>query len=155
MKKRPLWLETDLSYSATKDKLIRERHIIGDAQDFEGKFTFSFKDLKDVKFQITTHGKVGVFYPKNLDPKIALEKLKPYLIKADGSPASILSVKFPPQKTSRHEERNIIITLNEPIPIIEALTLMAKYPIKEIRVKKSIWKRFWEWLTESKIPIEF
>ena len=154
MKKRPLWLETDLSYAATKDKLIREKQILGDAQDFEGKFTFSLKDLKDVKFQITTRGKVGVFYPENLDPKIALEKLKPYLIKADGSPASIKHAKFP-RKNLKHEERNIIITLNEPISIVEALILMEKYPIKEIRVKKSIWKRFWEWLTKPSIPIEF
>ena len=90
MAKQVLWIQTDLAYATAKEKILKDRHLlIGDANDFEGKFSFTFKDLKDVTFQITTRGKVGIFYPEGFNPKIALERLKPYLVKADGSPASI------------------------------------------------------------------
>jgi hypothetical protein len=90
MAKRKLWIQTDLGYAATKDKLLYDRRFLGDSSsDYEGKLSFSFKDLKDITFQITTRGKIGIFYPEGVNPQVALERLKPYLVKADGSPASI------------------------------------------------------------------
>jgi hypothetical protein len=156
MAKRKLWIQTDLAYAATKEKLLKDRHLIGDeSSDYEGKFSFTFKDLKDVTFQITTRGKVGIFYPENFSPKFALERLKPYLVRADGSPASIKHLIEEKMQTQT-QDRNLVITVEEPIPILYALKLMEKYPIKEIRVKKSVWRRIRDFFTEPSIPaIEF
>ncbi|MEM2537175.1 MAG: hypothetical protein QXK29_03430 [Candidatus Bathyarchaeia archaeon] len=81
-----LWIQTDLSYAATKEKLIRSGQIIGDASsDSYGKFSFVFKDFKDVTYQITTGGKLGIFYPNSVSIIQAWEKVKPYLVRPDGS----------------------------------------------------------------------
>jgi len=144
MAKRKLWIQTDLAYAATKEKVLRDRHFIGDeGSDFEGKFSFTFRDLKDVTYQITTRGKVGIFYPENFDYKIALERLKPYLVRVDGSPASI---KHLIREKTQTQDRLFVITVEEPIPVLYALELMEKYPIKEIRVKKSLLRKIIDFL---------
>jgi hypothetical protein len=88
-----VWFETDLGYAATKDRLLDSRAIIGDPSgDYCGRLTFRFKGLKDFTLQITTKSKIGITYPENSDYKIVLERLKPLLVKPDGSPAEILRI---------------------------------------------------------------
>jgi len=53
------------------------------------------RDFKDVTFQITTKGKLGVFYPKETPYSFFLEKVKPLLVKADGTPSKIIDVIKP------------------------------------------------------------
>jgi len=115
MKKLRRWFQTDLGYAATKQKLLNNRYLLAaDAQDYYGRLSFQFKNFKDVTYQITTHGKVGIFYPENLDPKHAFEKLKPYLVKADGSKAEIISrIKEKPstERPSRFKSLFAVISL--------------------------------------------
>lgn len=89
--KRKIWFQTDLGFYATKEKLLKSRDALsGDFQDNKGRLTLHFKGLKDFTIQITTQGKLGIFYPETADYNLILERLKPYLVKADGSQAKIL-----------------------------------------------------------------
>ena len=88
--KKQIWFQTDLGYEATRQKLVQQKTVIGDMQPSKGRLTFYFKDMKDFTVQITTQGKLGIFYPETADYNIILERLKPYLVKADGSQAKIL-----------------------------------------------------------------
>ncbi|MEM2999180.1 MAG: hypothetical protein QXD19_00210 [Candidatus Bathyarchaeia archaeon] len=114
------WFETDLGYEATKEKLLKSRNIIGDGQDFCGRLSFKFVDLKDYTIQITTKGKLGIFYPEISNPDIALEKLKPYMVTAEGLPAKI--IKEVPLKNSTSPQpndqlRKMSITLQHPFNV--------------------------------------
>ena len=84
------WFETDLGFSATKKELRKSKEIAADFQDCRGRLTLHFIDLKDYTVQITTKQKLGIFYPETSNPQLILEKLKPYLVTAEGSPAKII-----------------------------------------------------------------
>jgi len=85
------WIQTDLGYTITKEKLILSKlDISTDGQDYGGRFTFHLKKMKDFTFQITTNGKVGITYPKGSNYDVGLEQLKPFLVKAEGTPATII-----------------------------------------------------------------
>lgn len=56
-----------------------------------GRLTFLFGNFRDVKFQVTTKGKLGIYYPQEITIEKCLERVKPYLVKADGSPAKVIS----------------------------------------------------------------
>jgi hypothetical protein len=85
--KRVVWFETDLGFEATRQQLSKQRgDIIGDMEPYKGILTFYVKELKDYTVQITTNGKLGISYPESANYQIVLEKLKPLLVKADGSP---------------------------------------------------------------------
>lgn len=90
--KKQMWFETDLGYAATKEMLLKSRIIAGDSQDYGGRFTFWFINLKDFTIQITTKGKLGITYPETSNYNVVLDKLKPYLVRADNTPARILRV---------------------------------------------------------------
>lgn len=109
MKKETHWFITDLGYDATKDKLLKYRHLFsGDCQDSRGRLSFRFKDLKDVTFQVTTNRKLGVFSPKGLDLELALKKILPYLVKPDGSQAKIIGRIEIPKKSKPLKKRNLL-----------------------------------------------
>lgn len=89
-----VWFETDLGYAATKYKLLKSSEFIGDPSgDNCGRLTFHLKGLKDFTLQITTKGKVCISYPENSDYTIIIERLKPFLVKPDGSPIKSLKIK--------------------------------------------------------------
>jgi hypothetical protein len=91
--KRQVWFETDLGYAATKDKLFESKIILADPEaDYSGRLTFHLKNLKDFTVQITTKGKLGITYPETSNYDVVLEQLKPYLVKADNTPAKIISI---------------------------------------------------------------
>jgi hypothetical protein len=90
--KEKIWFQTDLGYEATKEKLKQQKDIIADWQDYKGILTLYLKGMKDFSIQITTKGKLGIFYPETANYEVVLEKLKPFLIRADGSQAKIISV---------------------------------------------------------------
>jgi hypothetical protein len=90
--KKKIWFQTDLGYEATREKLKQQKDIIADWEDYKGILTLYLKGMKDFSIQITTKGKLGIFYPETANYKLVLEKLKPFLIRADGSQAKIISV---------------------------------------------------------------
>jgi len=103
--KRKIWFQTDLGYEATRQKLAQQKTVIGDMQGYKGILTFYFKDMKDFTVQITTQGKLGIFYPETADYNIILERLKPYLVKADGSQAEIIKEIGISKVDSKEEKR--------------------------------------------------
>jgi len=104
MKKQQVWFQTNLGYNATKDQLLRSKMFSGD--DWKGRLTVSLKEFKDVTFQITTHGKLGIIYPEETDYQDFLERIKPFLVRADGTPAEIVdTIKESSQKKKKSEER--------------------------------------------------
>ena len=103
--KKQIWFQTDLGYEATRQKLVQQKTVIGDMQPSKGRLTFYFKDMKDFTVQITTQGKLGIFYPETSDYNMVLEKLQPYLVKADGSQAKILrEIRISKKKLSTEEK---------------------------------------------------
>lgn len=67
-------------------------------QGWKGRLTFYLKGFKDVTIQITTHAKLGITYPEEIDYDTTLERLKPLLVKADGTPAEIIDVSKEPTR---------------------------------------------------------
>jgi len=59
-------------------------------KDSKGRLDFSFVDLKDVTFQVTTKGKLGVYYPESLSVRKCLQKVEDLLVKPDGEAANII-----------------------------------------------------------------
>jgi len=100
MKRNQKWFQTDLGYRATIEKL-RKLQVAG--YHYKGRYTFWLEGLKDVTFQITTKGKLSVTYPENMDYRFILEKVKPHLVKADGSSAKILK-EIPIHKKAPNSE---------------------------------------------------
>jgi len=92
MKKEKAWFETDLGFSATKKELRKSKEIAADFQDYKGRLTFHFMDSKDYTVQITSKGKLGIFFPEKSDLFVLLEKVKPHLLTAEGLPAKITGV---------------------------------------------------------------
>jgi len=66
--------------------------MIGDKSDSFGRLSFVVKGLKDYTVQVTTKGKLGIWYPEGEDFNVVLERLNPYLVRADGSLATKRSV---------------------------------------------------------------
>ena len=99
--KKQVWFQTNLGFYATSNKLRGSGIAAGDWQDYKGRLTFHVKDLKDFTIQITTHSKLGITYPESTGYRMILERLYPFLVKADGTQAHILQVKR--QKTMEKE----------------------------------------------------
>jgi hypothetical protein len=105
--KRVVWFETDLGFEATRQQLLKQRDIIiGDMETYKGILTFYVKDLKDYTVQITTKGKLGISYPESANYQTVLEKLKPLLVKADGSPIRKLE-QIKHFEASKSEEKQV------------------------------------------------
>ncbi len=101
--KAQTWFETDLGYAATKEKLLKSKDFIGDQSgDNRGRLTFHFKGLKDFTVQITTNGKIGITYPETANYNVAMERLKPYLVRADKTPVKTITLKYKAQNVSRN-----------------------------------------------------
>jgi len=149
--KKKIWFQTDLGYEATREKLKQQKDVIADWECYKGILTIYLKGMKDFSIQITTKGKLGIFYPATANYEAVLEKLKPFLIKADGSQAKIISVIKEP--TTKEKDRHIVIKTEDPIPIPEALELMKKYPIAKIQQKKGLIQKLKELLNmEIDVP---
>jgi hypothetical protein len=93
-KKKQAWLETDLGYYKTKKALLKSGKITGDSQDCCGRLTFHLKDFKDFTVQVTTKGKVNITFPETSDYTAILNRLKPYLLNAEGKQAKLISTKI-------------------------------------------------------------
>jgi len=105
--KRVVWFETDLGFEATRQQLLKQRNIIiGDMETYKGMLTFYVKDLKDYTVQITTKGKLGISYPESANYQTVLEKLKPLLVRADGSPIRKLE-QIKDFEASKSEEKQV------------------------------------------------
>ena len=94
-----------MGFEATKSKLLDSKELIGDGQDWKGMLTFHLKNFKDFTIQITTAGKLSITYPENADTKVVLEKVKPFLTKADGTPAKIIR-KITPKPKAKIEPKS-------------------------------------------------
>jgi hypothetical protein len=105
LKKAQVWFDTDLGFAATKDNLIRSRNISGDSQDYGGRFTFCFRDLRDFTIQVTTKSKLSITYPEELSYEVVLKRLKPYLVRADGSPAQRVERRSTAKKAFESKSR--------------------------------------------------
>lgn len=80
--------------------------VVG-GDEFLGRFTFYLMEFKDVTFQITSHAKLSITYPEDIDHKPVLERIKPLLVKADGTPATIAGMipKKDPESKATHTPR--------------------------------------------------
>jgi len=83
--------------------------IIGDAEDWKGRLTFNLKDLKDVTIQITTKGKLGIFYPEGISPEKCLKQVEPFITRADGGPAQILNIIKEPISKGRVTGKHVTL----------------------------------------------
>jgi len=83
-----VWFQTNLGFIKTKTQFIVKYRdsISGDMQDYRGRLHFRLKGFPDITYQITTKGKLGIFYPDGVSYEDSLEKVKPFLVKADGTP---------------------------------------------------------------------
>jgi hypothetical protein len=104
--KRVVWFLTDLGFEATRQQLLKQRgDIIGDMELYKGAIlTFYFKDLKDYTVQITNKGKLGISYPESANYQIVLEKLKPLLVRPEGSPIRKLEQIIKKASTEKIED---------------------------------------------------
>jgi hypothetical protein len=109
--KNQIWFETDLGYAATKEKLLKSKDFIGDPSgDNRGRLTFHLKGLKDFTIQVTTKGKLGITYLEGSRFAVVLDKLRPFLVKADNSSAKFLRVIH--NKASSNEQHSKLGFLN-------------------------------------------
>jgi len=103
--KNQIWFKTTLGFEATRERLRQARTVIGDMQAYEGRLTFILREFKDVTFQITTHSKLSITYPEETNYQVFLEHIRPFLVKADGSPAEIVDEKKTLQKKKKSKEK--------------------------------------------------
>jgi hypothetical protein len=97
--KTQVWFDTDLGFQKTKDVLLKNRNrFSGDMQDWLGRLDFRLSAFKDVTFQITTKGKLGIYFPEDANYEPFLTMVKPFLVKADGAPAEKFIVTLVPSK---------------------------------------------------------
>jgi len=102
------WFKTDLGYYATKDRFLKSRGIVGDMQDNKGRLSFYLKGFKDVTFQITKHAKLSISYPREMKSyKVFLERVKPLLVKADGTPIEKIEELYDVSAGSKEEKIEI------------------------------------------------
>ena len=59
-------------YVGTKVNLLKSPSVAYSYENL-GRFTFGLYELKDVKIQVTTKGKLGLFYPQDLKYQKNLE----------------------------------------------------------------------------------
>jgi len=104
--KHPVWFQTDLGYEATIEKL-RKSNQVASGYDSKGRFTFQLKGLKDITFQITKNGKLGIFLSEGINEAFALDKVRPYLVKPNGSEAKIIKKIFDSKDRKSEDLRNI------------------------------------------------
>lgn len=131
MKKKQVWFKTNLDYDATW-KRFQESQIIRGGRDSFGRYTFYFKDPKEVTIQITTHSKLSITCPEKMDFKNILERVKPLLVKADGGPAEILDMIMGPDETAiKEREEKIVLESGERVD--KKAVKLAPLIIKELR----------------------
>ena len=104
--KRAMWFQTDLGYEATIKKLEISNQVAS-GYESKGRFTFQLKGLKDITFQITKNGKLGIFLSEGINEAFALDKVRPYLVKPDGSEAKITKKIFDSKDQKSEDLRNI------------------------------------------------
>jgi hypothetical protein len=92
--KKWAWYMTDLGFEETKERLfsMRRSQFVGDGQNNKGRFSFELTGFKDVTYQVTKHGKLGVYYPDSINLKDCLERVGFLLVRGDGEPARILGI---------------------------------------------------------------
>lgn len=103
MTKQNVWFKTDLGYYATR-KLIHTHSAVLNGFENKGRYTFYLKDRKDITFQITTKGKLGIYYPKGTNYEIFLDSVKPLLIRPAGAPAEKFEVTTEPIELKKLDE---------------------------------------------------
>ena len=93
--KKQVWYQTDLDYHATLERLQNSKKFTGlDELKTRGRPPFWLKEEDNKKkedrvtFQITTSGKLGVYYPEETDISDLLKKVIPFLIKTDSTEVS-------------------------------------------------------------------
>lgn len=104
IKKNEVWLQTDLGFEETKDRLFKAKLLTGDGEGSKGRLTFHIVGFKDYTVQITKGGKVGIYYPNGCDYETILEKLRPLLVTPNGAPAQIFGVI----KNTEEEEFSLV-----------------------------------------------
>lgn len=87
--KNKKWFQTDLVYVGTKVNLLKSPSVAYSYENL-GRFTFGIHELKDVKIQVTTKGKLGLFYPEDLNYKKILNLITPLLLDANNKTAKII-----------------------------------------------------------------
>jgi len=167
--------ETNADYNATWENLTKNPLVVTSVDRTEkGTLWFRLKGTKTV-FILSPHGRLQVKWECEEEKKVLLEIVKNLLIPKN-SKLQIKPLKqqvwinYPEPENfklywckeeteyvkKKAIEQGIIIETEEPIPILYALMLMQKYPVKQIRVKKSVWRRIRDFFTEPSIPaIEF
>lgn len=100
--KNRVWFKTDLGYETTIEKLSQSGMFTG--LGYLGRYSFCFKASKDITFQITSRGKLGIFYPKEISVKDCREQIMPFLVRADGSPARIVKELYSSESTPSDSE---------------------------------------------------
>lgn len=146
MKRSSIWFQTNLGFEATRQKLTQRKDVIGDMQGYKGILTFYFKGMKDFTIQITTKGKLGIFYPEGSDYNVILEKVSPFLVKADGSQAEILSER--PSRIKKESSKRIEVS-KETLEFWEDAEYLAKQwkeifqPLKDFAdIQKELHKKY-------------
>jgi hypothetical protein len=69
---------------------IDQSKAISHQDEYYGRFTFHFNDYIDITLQITSKSKLSITYPENIDYHDTLERVKPFLVKADNTPIKLL-----------------------------------------------------------------
>lgn len=90
-KKLTKWYQIDLGFYASKENILQQHRRIVISSDNWGRLSFYFPHFKDVTFQITTKGKLGIFYPEAISLDECIERVKLLLVRADSNPAQIIS----------------------------------------------------------------
>ncbi|MCD6242062.1 hypothetical protein J7K27_11260 [Candidatus Bathyarchaeota archaeon] len=96
--KESIWFQTNLGFETTWNNLRRLHHqgkvVIIDGP-WKGRVTFYLRDFKDYIVQITTKGKLGIYYPQDWGVSEVIDiLLKNCLLTPEGKPAEILSVLY-------------------------------------------------------------
>ena len=119
LRKRSVWFKTELGYGATKENIYLLADSsqktdpvasggalrVDDWSEDRGRFSIYPSGMKDVTLQVTTKGNFGIHYPDSMDLQEILEKVKPLLLRPDGSPAREFTRKTPTD--SNAEESNV------------------------------------------------
>lgn len=105
MVKKGVKFTTNLGFEATKDSLLKSGIAIGDGQDSKGRLHFYLSGLKDYTIQVTKKGVLMIWYPEEVNFELVLDKALPLLMKADGTPATI--IEGPIEIRKPYQKKNI------------------------------------------------
>jgi hypothetical protein len=157
--------ETNADYDATWENLTKNPLVVVDTcKERCGTLWFRLKGTKTV-FILSPYGRLQVKWECEDEKKVLFEIVKNLLIPKD----STLKIKplkqqvwinYPEPENfklywckeeteyvkSKLAEQGITIETEEPIPVLYALMLMQKYPIKQIRQKRSLWRKIRDFL---------